>query len=183
MSLTESLLGGVKKEAGKEENRGFWSTMISPQNDVEKSKRFWTTAGGVQWGALLFAGGPGAPMGASAGLTAYAGFEALRKLAESENDTIGRQFARESIRLMFGIEGENNQFRRRAIDVTASIAMAALFGGATVSGMIAGLATGACLTLVTTWQKGAEAEWFKEGSLFDTLFRKPVLFKPAKNMA
>lgn len=158
----------------------FSGTMLDPKTPEQRSKRFWTAAGGLQYGALLFSGGPGAAMGAAAGLTAYAAFDGLRMLAESENNTFTRDIAREAIGVMFGIEGENSQVRRRFIDVGLSLGVAALMGGATVAGLTAGLATGAVLTMITTWQKGADPEWFKEGSLLNFALGKATE-DPEKN--
>lgn len=141
----------------------FLRTMLSPKNEEEKARRFWTAIGGAQLGAFALQGGLAFPAGVTVALMGYTGFQALHDVANQTEPSVGRKVAREIIRLLFGVKGERNtQFRRRVLDFVLSIGVSVLIGGITVTGLMAGLAAGAGLTLVTTWVPSAEKEWFED---------------------
>lgn len=140
--------------------------MMSPTDTLtqdEKDARFWTWVGGAEAVAFGLQGGLAFPAGVTVGLMGYAGFEALQRAARQDEDCGSREFARKTIRLLFGTEGDqNSQIRRRLIDIGGSVGIAVLLGGATVTALMTGIAAGAALTLVTTWQKSADPDWFEE---------------------
>lgn len=140
----------------------FWKTMLSPETQEEKSKRFWTAVGSVQLAAFWGAGGVASaalPAGVTAAIVVYTALKALEEAANSEKPSQVRTVSRKAIHLLFGEEGKNSQARRRLLDAALSVGAAAIFGWTSATGMVAGICTGAALTLVTTWQKGANPEW------------------------
>lgn len=139
--------------------KDVWDTIVHPKTSEERQRRFWTGAGAVQLAALGLQGGVAFPMGVSVGMMGYAGFSALRMAAEGDENTKTRRLARHTVRALFGVEGKSGQARRRLLDLGVSVGVASLLGG-TVTGLIAGIAAGATLTLITTWQKGADPKWF-----------------------
>lgn len=146
----------------------FWNIIFNPQTQAERSKRFWTIAGSLQllgfWGAGGVAGAV-LPAGIAAGLVVYTGLQALQEVADRPESSKGRTIARKVIYLLFGGEDENNQFRRRILDLVLSFGAAVMFGGATATGLMGGLCAGAVITLITTWQKGAPDDWFTKEEL------------------
>lgn len=174
----------------KQVQSSFWKTMLSPETPEEKSKRFWTAVGSVQLAAFWGAGGVASaalPAGATAAIIVYTALKALEEAANGEKPSRIREASRKAIHILFGEEGQNSQARRRILDALLSLGAAAIFGGASATGMIAGICTGAALTLVTTWQKGAKPEWnAKSIGLFDIIGSTPskeALTEPAKTMA
>lgn len=154
----------LSKDAVKNVRKNrFMKVMLNPETEEERSQRFWTGASLVQGGSFLLLGGSAGlilPGMISVGIAVKIGFDTLRQAANSDKDSLSRRISRRTLRMILGVEGsKNSQLRRRVSDFVITLGIAVAIGGASVTALLTGLAAGAAITLISTWERGADPEW------------------------